>query len=236
MDRRLPEPGEPGQEPEPEAAALRRPERQHGGDGLEGRCPGEVWQGEDGVEGAQLRHPPVEGVGLLTEEDRLGHRLDQVAHAQSEGQEEQGPAARGGVRHEVLDEQPAAVQQEHGAHHPRDVEGQQQRQVQQRRQVPEGDPVDEEVDRLAGLGRVAVGPGPSAVVATTHLGQVGVGVVTQEEEAHEGASWRRGEVGVDVGQQGESGQDQPQAQPERRPPPEAGGGGQRPRGAANRHA
>ena len=233
VDRRLAQPGQAGHQAELQTPPLRRAKRQHGAHRLEGGGPGEMRQREDRVEGRQLRHPPVERVGLLAEEKRLADRLHHVARAQAEREEAESPAARRRVDDEVLDEHPAGVEKEHRAADPGEVEGEQQVQVKQCREVPEHDPVDEEIDGGAGFGGVAVGPGPAAVHAFSHLGQVGVGVVAEEEEAHEGPARRLEEVGVEIGQQGDPGHDQAEDEPERRPP---GGGRGRSEGRCpNRH-
>ena len=228
VDRRLAQPGKAGPKAELQAPPLRRAKRQHGTQRLEGGGPGEVRQREDGVEGRQLRHPPVEGVGLLAEEDRLTDRLDHIAHTEPEGEEAESPAARPRVDDEVLDEHPGGVEKENRAADPSQMKGQQQVQVEQCRKMPEHDPVDEEVDSGAGLGRVAIGPRPTAVHPLSHLGQVGVGVVAEEEEAHEGPARRLEEVPVEIGQQGDPGHEQAEDEPERR---RTGGG----RSLAQRH-
>ena len=106
MDRRLSEPGQAGEEAQPEASSVDRFEGQRHPQCREDARPREVGQRQDRVEGGQLGHSPVEGVGLVAEDDRLPKGLDDVPHAEPEGAEEEGEPARSAVLDEMADEEP----------------------------------------------------------------------------------------------------------------------------------
>ena len=205
MDRRLAQPRQPRQHRKDEAAALDRVQREH--DAGRGKYPRpcKVRQREDRVEGGELRHAPVERVRRVAEDDRVAEGLDHIAHPKTDRAEEEREKPRPAVRDEVGDECPRRGRQGEGRRHPGQMEDDDQRQVQQRGDVAEAEPEHEQVGGGARLGRVPVVPRPRAFPALPHLGQVGVRVVSQVEEAHEDLAVRLHHIGVQVGQRCDDG-------------------------------
>ena len=205
MDRRLAEPGEAGESSEDETATLDRHEREGDAGGGKDSRPREVGQREHRVERGQLRHPPVERVRLVAEDDRVTQRLDHGAKTEAKGAEEERKPPGGPVFEEVADHQPHRRHQGERPCHPGEMEDDEQGQVQDRPDVPKQNPEHEQVRDRARLRRVAVLPRPSSLPPLAHLGEVGVGVVSQIEEAHEDVARRLDGVRVEVRDGGDGG-------------------------------
>ena len=199
VDRRLAEPREAAQRSQHEAPSLHGLERERDAGRREDSRPGEVGQREHRVERGQLRHAPVERVGLVAEDDRVTQRLDHVTHAEADRHEEEGELPRRTVLDEVADHGPGRRHQSECRRHPGEMEDHDQRQVEQRGEMPEDDPEHEEVGGRARLRGVPVLPGPRAFPALAHLGEVRVGVVAEIKEAHEDVAGRLDGVGIEVG-------------------------------------
>ena len=206
MDRRLAQPREPREHAQRQAPALDRLQRQGNTEGGEDAGPGEVRKRQHGVEGAELGHPEVKALGLVAEDDGMAEGPDDQAEPEPKGQEEKGEATGGPVFDEVGDEEPPRRHEGEGAGDTGEVEDDDQRQPRQRRKVAEPDPEQEQVGGPARLGRVAVLPGPGALPALPHLGDVRGGVVPEVEEADEDVARGLGRVGVGVGDGGDDGE------------------------------
>ena len=142
----------------------------------------------------------------------MAEGLDHITHSQPDGYEEEGEASSRSVFDEVRDEEPRSPHQPERRGYPGQVEHRNQRQVEDCGRMPEQDPEHKEVCGRAGLGRVAVRPRPRPLPPLAHLGEVGVGVVAEEEEAHEHLATGLDGVAVHVGHRGqdrkrEAGQD-----------------------------
>ena len=209
MDRRLAEPRESGERSQAHVAPLDRLERERNPQRREDARPREVGQREDRVERGQLWHAPVERVSGIAEDDRVAERLDHVPHTQAERQEEEGEQPGAAVLDEVRDAQPGGGHERDGGGHPRQVEDDDQGQAGDRSDVAQQQPEHEQVCGGALLGRVAVLPRPRAFEALTHLGEVGVGVVAQVEEAQEHLAMRLSQVAVHVRRGGHERQEEP---------------------------
>ena len=209
MDRSLAKPAEPRKDSQDKAPSLYRLQCEHRAGGGENSRPREVRQGQDRVEGGELRHAPVERVGDVAEDHRVAERLDHVPHAQADRAKEESEEPRGAVGDEVVDECPDRCHQREGGRHHRQVEHHYQRQIEQRGNVPQGEPEHEQIGGRARLGGVSVGPRPCSLPSLPHLGEVCVRVIAQVEEAHEHLAVGLHCVGIEVRNRGDDCDGQP---------------------------
>ena len=142
----------------------------------------------------------VECFDLGTKNRRIAGGLRQEAGAGAEDHKDQ-PQVRPFGRQQPAAEALRGEHEGDGAGDPRQVIGGDHRQVQQRGQVTEQQVEAKKEDAPMRLTGVRVVPEPRPIRAFAHLGQIGGGVVGDEEEAGEMMARRGPEVGEQIGEE-----------------------------------